>query len=88
MNKNRRYELAEWIKKVEKWTAHGESLKYELENIRDDEQDYFNNMPEGFQYGQRGIDAEDAIDSMNEAIESIENAIDSAEEAINCIISM
>ena len=88
MNKTRRKELMEWVQRVEKWTAQGESLKYALENICDDEQDYFNSMPEGFQCGQRGMDAEDAIDAMNEAMESIDIAIDSAEESISCIMNI
>lgn len=85
MNKNRRNELMEWVRKVEEWSAQGESLKDELENICSDEQDYFDNMPENLQGSQRGSDAEDAIDAMNEAIESMEEAIEAAEDAASCI---
>lgn len=85
MNKNRRNELAEWIRKVQEWAAFGEELKSELENICSDEQDYFDNMPENLQGSQRGMDAENAIDVMNEAIGYMENAIESAEEAASCI---
>lgn len=85
MNKNRRKELMEWVKKAEDWAAQGEELKGVLENICSDEQDYFDNMPENLQGGQRGMDAENAIDAMNEAIESMENAIEAAEEAASCV---
>ena len=85
MNKNRRKELMEWVKKAEDWAAQGESLRDELENICSDEQDYFDNMPENLQGSQRGMDAEDAIDAMNEAIESMNNAIEAAEDAASCI---
>lgn len=85
MNKNRRKELMEWVKKAEDWAAQGENLKDELENICSDEQDYFDNMPENLQGGQRGMDAEEAIDVMNEAIESMGNAIEAAEEAASCV---
>lgn len=85
MNKNRRKELMEWVKKAEEWAAYGEELKNELENICSDEQDYFDNMPENLQGGQRGMDAEGAIDAMNEAIDSMDNAIEAAEEAASCI---
>ncbi len=85
MNKNRRKELMEWVKKVAEWIAQGEELKDELENICSDEQDYFDNMPENLQGSMRGMDAEEAIDAMNEAIESMDNAIEAAEEAISCI---
>lgn len=85
MNKNRRNELMEWVKKAEDWAAQGEELKDALENICSDEQDYFDSMPENLQGSQRGMDAEEAIDAMNEAIESMENAIEAAEEAASCI---
>lgn len=85
MNKNRRKELMEWVKKAENWAAQGEELKNKLEHICSDEQDYFDNMPENLQGSMRGMDAEEAIDAMNEAIESMGNAIEAAEEAASCI---
>jgi type I restriction-modification system DNA methylase subunit len=85
MNKNRRKELMEWVKKVEDWAEQGESIKGELESICSDEQEYFDNMPENLQGSMRGMDAEEAIDKMNEAIECIERAIEAAGEAAICI---
>lgn len=85
MNKNRRKELMEWVRKAEEWAAHGEELKDELENICSEESDYFDNMPENLQGSMRGMDSEEAIDKMNEAIDSMGNAIEAAEEAASCI---
>lgn len=85
MNKNRRKELMEWVRKAKNWIAQGEEIKAKLESICSDEQDYFDNMPENLQGSQRGMDAEEAIDIMNEAIESMNNAIEAAEEAAGCI---
>ena len=85
MNKNRRKELVEWVKKADAWITHGEELKSKLENICSDEQDYFDNMPENLQGSMRGMDAEEAIDAMNEAIECMGRAIEAAEEAASCI---
>ena len=85
MNKMRRKELMEWIRKAKEWAVQGEELKDVLEKICSDEQDYFDNMPENLQGSQRGMDAEEAIDAMNEAIESMDNAIEAAEEAADCI---
>lgn len=85
MNKNRRKELMAWVGKAELWAAQGEELKSELENICSDEQDYLDNMPENLQGSMRGMDAEDAIDAMNEAIESMTNAIEAAEDAAGCV---
>lgn len=85
MNRNRRKELMEWVKKAEAWAAHGETLQDELENICSNEQNYFDNMPENLQGSMRGMDAEEAIDAMNEAIECMDNAIEAANEAASCI---
>ena len=85
MNKNRRKELMEWVKRAEDWSALGESLRDELENLCSEEQDYFDGMPENLQGSQRGMDAEDAIEAMNEAIESMNNAIEAAEDAASCV---
>ena len=85
MNKNRRKQLMEWVKKADAWITQGDDLKSELENICSDEQDYFDNMPENLQGSVRGMDAEDAIEAMNEAVESMNNAIEAAEDAASCI---
>ena len=85
MNKNRRKELMAWVKKADDWATQGEELKSRLENICSDEQEYFDNMPENLQGSMRGMDAEEAIDAINEAIASMENAIEAAETAASCI---
>lgn len=74
MNKVRRKQLAEVSSILE--TAKGM-----LEEIRDDEQDYFDNMPENLQGSERGEASEEAIDAMDEAIESLESAIESVSDA-------
>lgn len=53
-----------------------------LEAIRDDEQEYFDNMPESLQGSTRGEAAEDAISNLEDAIGFAEDAIRSAEEAM------
>ena len=85
MNKIRRKQLMEWVKKAESWATCGEELRDALEQICSEEQDCFDNMPENLQGSARGMDAENAIDAMNEAIESMNNAIEAAEDAVGCI---
>jgi DNA phosphorothioation-dependent restriction protein DptG len=85
MNKNRRKELMEWVRKAEEWAAQGETLKDELENICSDEEMAFDSMPEGLQAGQNGMNSEEAIDAMNEAMECMDNAIEAAGEATSCV---
>lgn len=47
-----------------------------LEDIKNEEEEAFDNMPEGLQYSSRGIDAEAAIDNLEEALGYLEEAID------------
>ena len=44
-----------------------------LETCRDEEQDYFDNMPESFQDGQKGEDAQTAIDALDEAVSQMDD---------------
>ena len=74
MNKARRKEIDSVIEALEK-------AKEQLEVIRDDEQDYFDNMPESFQYAEKGELAEEAISNLDYAIDQIDEAIDNAEQA-------
>lgn len=75
MNRERRQRLKKWLEDLEK-------IKAELEAICSDEEDYFDNIPENLQGSQRGMDAEEAIDQMNEAVSSIEDAISIIEEIV------
>ena len=50
-------------------------LKDDLESIKDEEQEYYDNMPEGIQSGEKGEKAREAI----EALESLINALDEVE---------
>ena len=75
MNKNRRQQLREWIERVN-------VIKYGLESILAEEEEYFDNIPENLQGSMNGMNSEESIDKMNDAIESIEEAIGSIEEII------
>ena len=75
MNKNRRQQLREWIKRIE-------AIKSELESICSDEEDSFEMMPEGFKGTTNGMNSEEAIDKMNDAIICIEEAVETIEEII------
>ena len=52
-----------------------------LEQAASDEQDYFDNLPEGFQQSERGQNAEQAASDLQEAVDSAQSAIDAAEQA-------
>lgn len=74
MNNERRKLLADAITKMEE-------AKTLIEIARDEEQDAFDNMPEGIQTGERGQKMEAAIESMEEVINDIENTVESLQTA-------
>ena len=47
-------------------------LKEELESVLSEEQDYYDNMPESFQNGQRGEASQQAIDAIQQAIDNLD----------------
>ena len=47
-----------------------------LEYIKNEEEEAFDNMPEGLQCSSRGMDAEAAIDNLDEALGYLEEACD------------
>lgn len=67
MNKPRRERISAIINKL------GE-LSEELETIKDEEQDYYDNMPESLQGGEKGEAAQSAIDALENAKSEIEQA--------------
>lgn len=73
MNKERRKWIQEILTKLE-------SVKKELSDVLEEEEEYFNTMPEGFQSGQRGEAAQTAINSLDSAVSQIEDALDSLGE--------
>ena len=76
MNKMRRKELVNLIKTIEKVQDKDDiyEVTSTLENIRDDEEEYYDNIPENLQSSQRAYDSEAAIDNMNDALDLLEEA--------------
>ena len=75
MNNERRKQLKNWVEKAK-------VLKFQLEQIESEEEEAFDNMPEGLQSTINGTNSEEAIDKLNEAIERVEEAIDCVDEII------
>lgn len=78
MNKMRRKELAKVINMLEE-VQNKEDLYLiinELEDIKDDEQDYYDNIPENLQYSQRAEDSEMSIDNMDVALDLLNEVYD------------
>lgn len=51
-------------------------IKLELESARDEEQDYYDNMPESLQGGDKGERAQAAVSALEDAIGSLEEIED------------
>ena len=79
MNKIRRGKISELIKALEHLNSNF-SLELlnqcmnALEDIKNEEEEAFDSMPEGLQYSQRGMDSEAAIDNFEEALGYLEEA--------------
>jgi len=67
MNNQRRKDIQEIIQKMSTLSDMVEEIKEAVEAARDEEQEYLDNMPESLQVSDRGIAAEEAIDSLGEA---------------------
>lgn len=75
MNKQRRECIGKLIEKANE-------LKYEIEEVLNEEQECFDNMPENLQYGERGENMQEAINNLEEAQSSIEDCVLSLESSI------
>lgn len=69
MNRIRRKHLTEAYELLEQ-------ARCIIEACRDEEQDAFDNLPEGIQASTRGEDMEENVAQMDDAISSIEEAMD------------
>ena len=70
MNKTRRIQIQQAIKKIE----------YLVQHILDEEQEAYENMPESLQMSTNGMNSEEAQESLEAAIEALEEAISCLEE--------
>ena len=67
-------------KSIKKVIAMITEAKDTLELIKDDEEDYYDNIPDNLIMSTRAMASSDAISSMEDAIEEMENAISELEE--------
>lgn len=72
MNAQRRKEIAAVLNELA-------DLRSRIETVQSEEQDAFDNMPEGLQHSERGEKAEQACSALDDAI----TAFDEIESALN-----
>lgn len=74
MNNTRRKHLRDLIEKME-------GIKSEIEEIRNEEEEYYNNMPEAFQDGDKGDRAQTVIEYLDEAMTAAGDVIENLTSA-------
>lgn len=74
MNAKDRKLVSEWSDKLYK-------IKSEIEAMKEEQEERFDNMPEGLQDSERADEMLDAIDNLDSAVSSIEEAVEYLE---NC----
>ena len=75
MNNDRRARIQALINKLE-------DIKEDIDFIKDEEQEYYDNMPESIQAGERGDKAQEAIDNLDYAYSQIDEVREYLEEAL------
>lgn len=90
MNKQRRTELAAVMDQI---TAFAKALddagllgqlnsilEDGLQPLRDEEEEYYENMPEGVQSGEKGENAREAVNALDEALDALTTLRDAIDE--------
>lgn len=72
MNKQRRKEISDILSALQ-------DLHARLETVKDEEQEYYDNMPESFQNGEKGQAAEQTISNLEDAHSELESCINNLE---------
>ena len=76
MNEQRREKIRQLKARFQDIQTELKQASSELSSILNEEQDAFDNMPEGLQSSYRGMCSEDAIDNMEEASEKLDEVIE------------
>lgn len=74
MNNNRRKEIKKIIKQIK-------IIQSQIEDVRDDEQDYYDDIPENLQESKYHDISESAIENLDLAVETIEELINNLSES-------
>ena len=77
MNKERRKSLREIQSKLDR-------MGQDLEALKEEEEEYRDNMPENLQESERYQRADEVCDLLQEALENLDNAYQQIEEAVEC----
>jgi len=85
MNKTRRKQIEKALEELTGIKERIEEFKSMVEGIKDEEQDYYDNVPENLQGTERYETSEQAADNLDvafQAIESVESSLEEVEESL------
>ena len=85
MNAPRRKNLAKIIAAIEELKSQLDDQNTELEDLNDDEQTAFSNMPENLEGSERYERAETAASALEEALEALQEALDQLDTCVESI---
>lgn len=83
MNKARRRDIAKLVERIQSLQSDMELLLEDLEAVRDEENEAFENIPENMQYSERYEKAEMAVENLDSAFDAFEEAKDSMDEIMS-----
>lgn len=76
MNNERRKQIEDIKGRIAALLSEAENIKTDVEAIRDDEQEYRDNMPDSFGEGEKGEKADAAIAALEQVVEDLESLIE------------
>jgi len=76
MNKQKRTEITEVYEELN-------NLLSRLETLRDEEQDYYDNMPESFKDAEKGQAADAAANALSSAVDCISDVMSNLEDSLS-----
>jgi ABC-type transporter Mla subunit MlaD len=85
MNNERRKALGAVVASVQEALSKLDGLSGDLETARDEEQESFDNLPEGLQQAERGQSMEAAVSAMDQALGALEEAVGNLDEVVSSL---
>ena len=85
MNSKRRKEISKNIAALQEVSTKLEIIKDEIENIYNDEEEYFYNIPDNLEGSSRYETAEEAVDNLSEANSSLDDIDDKIQTTVDLL---
>lgn len=86
MNAKRRKEIGKILNKInERIMATVDEIQTDIDNIRTEELEVVENMPENLQGTERYETAEQAVDYLNDAYDAFEDAVTNLQDAMSAL---